>query len=205
MVDVQLQSEQDIIAEQLRSDVYADAQFQSDNAIGTQPPIPAGIHDIELSWDRNKGFMRIIIGDERWWFKEYLGKAQVMGTDNQRGRLYLRAMAVLDGDTLVMYRDPNAKPHESVIGQPRATTHNRLCYWREGQRWRIRDEKKTQRNEMDLDALKFVSSYVGDLSAEWNRQDVVAHIYHNGFSVLETQPDGKIIAHLYDPDLEYGD
>ena len=52
---------------------YEDAQYQSTTPIGPQAPIPPGVHNIELSWDRKKGYMRIVIGGERWWFKEYLG------------------------------------------------------------------------------------------------------------------------------------
>jgi hypothetical protein len=205
MVELQIQSDQSVKADELAREYYVDTQFQSDAAIGEQAPIPPGIHDIELSWDRRKGYMRIIIGDQRWWFKEYLGKAQLVKTDNEKGRLHLRAMAILNGETLYMYRDPQAQPHPLVQGEVREATHNRLCYWRERRMWRLRDERATQKNQMDLDALKYVSSYVGDLSAEWDKRDTVAHIYHNGWSVLETQPDGKLVAHLYDPDLEYGD
>ena len=46
---------------QASQQVYEDAQYQSSDPIGYQPPIPAGIHDIELSWDRKRGYMRIII------------------------------------------------------------------------------------------------------------------------------------------------
>ena len=98
---------------------YEDAQHQSSDPIGPQEPIPAGVHDIELSWDRRKGYMRVIIGGKTWWFKEYLGKAQVTGCDSKRGRIYLRAMARIDGETLPTYRDPNALPHQEVEGERR--------------------------------------------------------------------------------------
>ena len=60
----------------LSTDVYEDAQYQSDAPIGQQKPIPLGVHDIEFSWDRNQGYMRVIIGSEKYWFKELLGKCQ---------------------------------------------------------------------------------------------------------------------------------
>ena len=59
---------------QASQQVYEDAQYQNPAPIGEQPPIPAGVHNIELSWDRRRGYMRIVIGGEKWWFKEYLGK-----------------------------------------------------------------------------------------------------------------------------------
>ena len=180
----------------LSTDVYEDAQYQSDEPIGLQQPIPAGVHEIELSWDRKKGYMRIVIGREKWWFKEYLGKAQLLGTDNARGRINLRAMVRLDGETLTMYRAPDATPHQLVDGTRRDTTHNRLCYRRAGHEWRLRDERLPWNHP---DALVFASSYVGDMNAEWNKLDRVAHIYHNGFTVL----DSSGVAHLYDPDLSY--
>ena len=46
---------------QASQQVYEDAQYQSSDPIGYQPPIPAGIHDIELSWDRHKGYMRVLV------------------------------------------------------------------------------------------------------------------------------------------------
>jgi len=177
--------------------VYEDAQHQSVVPIGPQPPIPNGVHDIELSWDRKKGYMRIIIGGEKWWFKEYLGKAQVLGTDNQRGRLYLRAIAQINGETLTMWRDPNAPPHGNVSGKIRKKTHNRLCYRRATEEWRLRDERM---DWDDPEALVFTKSYVGDLNAEWHANDSIAHIYHNGYAII----DDDDIAHLYDPDIMYG-
>ena len=109
-------------------ETYEDAQYQNYRPIGEQPPIPPGVHDIELSWDRSRGYMRIIIGGTHsWWFREFLGKAQVLSCDNKRGRLNLRAMARIDNETLTMYRDPNAPPHEEVDGDRREKTHNRLC------------------------------------------------------------------------------
>jgi hypothetical protein len=180
----------------LSTDVYEDVQYQKDAPIGTQKPIPAGVHEVELSWDRHRGYMRVIIDGQKWWFKEYLGKAQLMGTDNARGRIYLRAMATLEGETLVMYRAPDATPHKLVDGTRRDTTHNRLCYRRAGHEWRLRDERLPWNHP---DALVFASSYVGDMNAEWNKLDRVAHVYHNGFTVL----DEDNVAHLYDPDLSY--
>ena len=50
--------------------VYEDAQYQALAPIGPQEPIPAGVHDIELSWDRKRGYMRVIIGGKTWHFKE---------------------------------------------------------------------------------------------------------------------------------------
>jgi hypothetical protein len=182
---------------------YEDAQFQAEAPIGTQRRIPAGIHNIELSWDRKKAYMRINIshpsfafGIRSWWFKEYLGKAQLLGTDDLNGRLYLRAMAQINGETLTMWRDPNASPHELAEGTRRNNTHNRLCYRRAGHEWRLRDERLPWNHP---DALVFASSYVGDLAAEWNHKDPVAHIYHNGWTVI----DEDNVAHLYDPDLVY--
>jgi hypothetical protein len=178
----------------LSTDTYEDAQIQNSAPIGPQPPIPSGVHDIELSWDRKRGYMRVVIDDSTWWFKEYLGKAQMMGTDNARGRLFLRAMARIDGDTLSMFRDPDSEPHAEVEGLRREPTHNRLCYRRSSEDWRLRDERMGWNHP---DALVYVKSYVGDMNAEWNRQDTVAHIFHNGYVII----DSDDVAHLYDPSL----
>jgi len=147
--------------------LYEDSQYQSDAPIPAQGQIPAGVHNIELSWDRKAGYMRVVIESRTWHFKEFLGKAVVVGTDNQRGRINLR--------------------------ERREATHNRLCYRRSSRDWRLRDERRPD----SPDALVFTASYVGDLSAEWDKRDNIAHIYHNGWTII----DDKHIAHLYDPDL----
>ena len=115
-------------------EVYPDneAQFQNEADIGPQDPMPSDLVTLELSWDRNKGYMRIIIQDKgTWYFKELLGKAQLLYTDNQKGRLYLKAMPLLDGETLYLYRDPESEPHpmidDNTIFETLAITNNRLC------------------------------------------------------------------------------
>ena len=175
-------------------ETYEDAQIQSAKPIGPQAPIPPGVHDIELSWDRHKGYMRVIIEGQKYWFKEYLGKAQVLSCDNKRGRLNLRAIAQINGETLTMWRDPDAPPHENVTGRIRKKTHNRLCYRRATEEWRLRDERLDWN---DPEALVFTKSYVGDLNAEWHANDSIAHIYHNGYAII----DKDDVAHLYDPEL----
>ena len=179
---------------QASQQVYEDAQYQSTTPIGPQAPIPAGVHDIELSWDRHKGYMRVIIEGQKYWFKEYLGKAQVLSCDNKRGRLNLRAIAQIHGETLTMWRDPNAPPHEEVEGIRREKTHNRLCYRRATEEWRLRDERMDWNHP---EALVFTKSYKGDLNAEWHANDSIAHIYHNGYAII----DENDVAHLYDTEL----
>ena len=175
-----------------RQQTYEDAQYQSADPIGPQEPIPAGIHEnIELSWDRKRGYMRVIIDGRTWHFKEFLGKAQVTSCDSKRGRIYLRAMARIDGETLTTYRDPNVLPHPEVEGERRESTHNRLCYRRESQEWRLRDERMPWEHP---EALKLTKDYVGDLNAEWHMADSVAHIYHNGYAII----DENDVAHLYE-------
>lgn len=174
-------------------EVYEDAQIQSAKPIGPQAPIPPGVHDIELSWDRRKGYMRVIIEGQKYWFKEFLGKAQVLNCDSKRGRLNLRAIAQINGETLTMWRDPDAPPHKEVEGIRREKTHNRLCYRRATEEWRLRDERMGNHP----DALIFTKSYVGDLNAEWHANDSIAHIYHNGFAII----DENDVAHLYDTEL----
>ena len=172
--------------------IYEDAQHQSHAPIGPQEPIPAGVHEsIELSWDRKRGYMRVIINNQTWHFKEFLGKAQVTGTDNKRGRIYLRAMARIDGETLTVYRDPSAPYHPEVDGERRESTHNRLCYRRESQEWRLRDERMAWNNP---EALKFTKNYVGDGVFEWHMADSIAHVYHNGYAII----DKNDVAHLYE-------
>ena len=182
--------------------VYEDAPYQTAESIGHQPPIPAGVHDIELSWDRKRGYMRVIINNQTWHFKEFLGKAQVTGTDSQRGRIYLRAMARIDGETLSVYRDPSAPYHPEVDGERRESTHNRLCYRRQSQEWRVRDERMDWNHP---EALKFTKNYIGDGVFEWHMADSIAHVYHNGYVIIaddftDWHPPMLVpkLAHLYE-------
>ena len=198
-------------------------QVQSPQPIWPQPDeIPAGVHNIELSFDRfaraDGAYMRVIFRDladdpkamaphpyhERgqahpytWWFKELLGDAQVISTNNADGRINLRGMAVLVGERLILYRDPDALPHPQVDGTRRDATHNRLCYRRAKLDWRLRDERKSQTDPANPDNLAFVTGYVGDLHMEWVSEDVIGHIYHNGYTVI----DAAGLAHFYDPAL----
>ena len=212
---------------QVSQQVYEDTQHQSPQPIWPQEPLPVGLHNIEFSWDRfcrhDGGYMRVIFRDladdpdakvrhpyhgyvedgkqyggwvhpYTWWFKEYLGKAQILGTNNEKGRLYLRAMAQIDGETLTTWRDLLAPRHEEVEGVRREKTHNRLCYRRATEEWRLRDERKDWN---DPNALVFTKSYKGDLNTEWHKNDSVAHIYHNGYAII----DKNDVAHLYDTEL----
>jgi len=212
---------------QASQQTYEDTQVQSPQPIWPQEQLPLGVHNIEFSWDRfcrhDGGYMRVIFRDladdpdakvrhpyhgyvedgkqyggwvhpYTWWFKEYLGKAQILGTNNEKGRLYLRAMAQIDDETLTTWRDILAPRHEEVEGVRREKTHNRLCYRRATEEWRLRDERLEWNHP---DALVFTKSYKGDLNAEWHANDSVAHIYHNGFAII----DKDDVAHLYDTEL----
>ena len=184
-----------------REDVYVDNdnQIQSNEEIGYQEPMPCGIEELELSWDRKKGFMRIIIKDQgTWYFKELMGKAQLLSADSERGRLYIRAIPFLDGDTLYLARDPESVAHERLeeddIAESLQKTNNRLCYNRQETCCRMRDERKPW---IDNCSRRLVADYVGDISIEWNRDDIVAHIFHKGEILL----DNENVAHLYDAEL----
>jgi len=178
----------------LSTDVYEDVQFQKNAPIGHQSAIPTGIHDIELSWDRNKGYMRIIIDGQKWWFKELLGKAIVVCANSEKGRLHFYGMARIDAETLTLYRPPDAEPHPIVEGLVRPSSLYRTCYRRSDRKWRARDERMPWKQP---DSLKIVNDVVGDFAVEWQLNDKVAHIMHRGWEII----DDKGICHLYDPDL----
>jgi hypothetical protein len=180
----------------LSTGVYEDAQYQAEAPIGVQSQIPAGVHDIELSWDRHKGYMRIIINREKWWFKELLGKAVATYADSEKGRLHFYGMARIDGETLTLYRPPDAEPHPVVVGLVRSPSLYRTCYRRSDQKWRARDERMPWNAE---GAMIVVNDVVGDFAVEWRVADKVAHIFHRGWEII----DDKGICHLYDPDLTY--
>lgn len=182
--------------------IHPEAQYQNPAPIGPQDPIPPGVHDIEISWDRNKGYMRAIIGMKKWWFKELLGRAVLVDTDNKKGRINVQAKAVLTDEQLVLYRPADAEKHLWVKGRAYPSTHNRLCYRRSNLDWRLRDERET--NKGNLEAIVFVKGYTGDLNVEWPSQDAIAHIFHRGpwvhcDSGCPIHPNGDY-AHLYSED-----
>ena len=186
---------------------YTCNQVQSARPIPEQPPVPAGVHDIILSWDLKQGWMKLRIGDALWFFKELLtrGSVTVLGTNTEKGRIHLRGMATSDGEVLTLYRDPKAELHPLVKGLEMDKTYNRMCYFREQKVWRLRDEEKTAeyaKNGWDLqspDLLKLVKSYEGDGVLSWAYSDQFAHIYHEGKVII----DEDNIAHLYDPNEVY--
>ena len=180
----------------LSTEVYEDAQYQSEAPIGVQSQIPAGVHDIELSWDRHKGYMRIIINREKWWFKELLGKAVATYADSEKGRLHFYGMARIDGETLTLYRPPDAEPHPVVEGLVRSPSLYRTCYRRSDKKWRARDERMAWNHP---DALHIVNDVVGDFAVEWMAIDKAAHVMHRGWEII----DDRGVCHLYDPDLSY--
>ena len=185
--------------------VYGDSQAQNPEPIPEQSPIPRGSHSMRMSWDREEGYMKVVIGDAVWYFKELLGKAVVTGTDADVGRIYIDGMASINGETLTLYRSPDAEPHKVVDGLELPNTFNRCCYFREQKVWRLRDEEKTARYHAEgkdvhsPDVIRYVKSYVGDGWLSWTARDPYAHIYHQGWTVI----DEDNVAHLYDPDEVY--
>ena len=184
---------------------YTCNQVQSARPIPEQPPVPTGVHDIILSWDLKQGWMKLRIDGVVWFFKELLGKAVVLGTNTNVGRIHLRGMAASAGDTLTLYRDPKAEPHPVVEGLEIDKTYNRMCYFREQKVWRLRDEDKTARYHAEgkdihsPDVIKYVKSYKGDGVLSWAFSDQFAHVYHEGRVII----DENSVAHLYDPDEVY--
>ena len=184
---------------------YTCNQVQSARPIPAQPPVPTGVHDMILSWDLEHGWMKLRIDGVVWFFKELLGKAVVLGTNTNVGRIHLRGMAASDGDTLTLYRDPKAEPHPVVEGLEIDKTYNRMCYFREQKVWRLRDEDKTARYHAEgkdvhsPDVIKYVKSYKGDGVLSWAFSDQFAHVYHEGRVII----DENNVAHLYDPDEVY--
>ena len=176
-------------------------QIQRAEAIGYQDPIPSDVMTMELSWDRTMKCMRIIVEDiGTWYFTEVFGKAQVLSADDRTGKMYIRAIPLLQGEVLYLYRDPDSLPHEQVkkedIGETLRPTNNRICYFREEDPpcWRVRDERMPW---ADDSSRRYVSNYVGDIAIEWNQKDSVAHLFHKGQIIL----DKDKVAHFYDLEI----
>ena len=87
--------------------------------------------------------------------------------------------------------------HPIVEGLERPVSLYRTCYRRSDRKWRARDERKDWEAE---GAMIAVNDVVGDFHVEWRLTDRVAHIFHQGWQVI----DEAGVAHLYDPELNYG-
>jgi len=185
--------------------VYGDSQTQNSEPIPEQPPTPGGSFAMKLSWDRDKGWMKVAMGKGVWYFKELLGHTVITGTDAEVGRIHLYGEAWIDGETLVLSRSPDSPLHPLVEGTELDHTYNRMCYFRDQKIWRLRDENKTAkfqaegRNVHDPEVIRYVASYEGDGFLSWRSTDPYAHCYHLGRTVI----DVANVAHLYDPDEVY--
>lgn len=206
----------------VEEDRLPEAQTQNPAPIPEQLPVPAGAHEeIVLSFDRRKGWMRINIDGQDWWFKSMYGSCQITGADNPKGRLYLRGYATIMGDQLSLHRAKDAVPHPLITGDRLNDTFNRMCYRRyegDGARatrgnWRLRDERLTRKIYQQAkgtekerwaaamnhpDTLRLVDNIVGDARTEWPTTDIVAHCFTHGFAVIDPKTNW---AHLYDTEL----
>ena len=178
-----------------------ESQIQRDDAIGDQNPIPSNVMTMELSWDRTMKCMRIFIEDiGTWYFTEVFGRAQVISANDKTGKMKIRAIPLLEGEVLYLYRDPKSVPHEPIkkedIGEVLRPTNNRICYFREDEPpcWRVRDERMPW---VDEASRRYVSNYTGDIVMEWSQSDSIAHLFHKGQIIL----DKNKVAHFYDPEL----
>ena len=218
------------------ADYNNDNQFESPSPIGPQPDIPVGVYAIELSWDRRPerfsaeyremakaandkgGLFRIIIktlkdmpNGGKWHFKKLQGNVQVLGTDPKKGRMHLWGMARMDEQCLSLYRDPAATLHPVVEGEELPASYQRLCFYRQIEKWRLRDERLTRQLAAkigwpsamsDPRTLKLVQNCVGDWFCAWPEEDHVGHVFAAGDTKVILDSSGT--AHLYDPTLNYG-
>ena len=188
------------------NEVESEAQVQNPEPVGPQQPFPTGVHDMVVSWDRNRGYMSVRVAGGRWWFKEMIGQALATGNDNSVGRIHLTAKGQLHREQLQLWRPSYATPHPMVYGTRREITLNRLCYYRAMAKrnqpcWRLRDNRLPWEHPK---ALVMLSGYVGDWNIEWQGTDIVAHLFHQGFIMICNpgcflhQKGGY--GHLYDQD-----
>jgi len=176
-------------------------QTQREEALEYQNPIPSQVMTMELSWDRTMKCMRIFIEDiGTWYFTEVFGRAQVFSANDRTGKMEIRAIPVLEGEALYLYRDPDSVSHELVnkeeIEEVLRPTNNRICYFREDEPpcWRVRDERMPWTDDA---SRRYVSNYIGDIVMEWSQTDSIAHLFHKGQIIL----DKNKVAHFYDPEL----
>ena len=153
----------------------------------------------------------------RWYFKEFVGKAVIDGTDNPKGVILMHVRSAgLDSNrpAMMVLRRPTVEevpPQVQVAGRLMPQSTYRLCYRRAKFDWRIRDEHMAWDAP---DALHFVTGYKGDLAGTWFN-DPMAHIFHTQTLVLTDGPTpcrpashnpcpGHGVAYLLDPSLVIG-
>lgn len=119
----------------------------------------------------------------RWYFKEFAGKASIVGTDNPEGVIIMRVRgAELAGEMMQLWRPSvqEVPAQQQPEGRLLPKSTYRLCYRRAHYDWRVRDEEM---DWFDPDSLHFVAGYVGDLVGSWFN-DPLAHIFHTKELVL---------------------
>lgn len=143
-----------------------------------------------LSAGRGKFRWRLPDGEGEWLCDELAGRLDILEAKGETGNLIVRCQIILvdspTGVTAYCYPDGeddlDAEGYRPDPSKPAHESHWRLCYFRQDEKWRLRDERSGN--------LWFVDGYRGRINANWLDQGT--HIFHDG--VVEVDTDN--IAHF---------
>ena len=140
---------------------------------------PAGVHDWEFSLPRetimqNQPRFRFRLPHEmkEWRCDRLAGRAEVVATDGKTGRMTLRGKLAIDDGVASMWPAKDAEPDEQ--GASGQDSHWRLCYARDVEGWRLRDER--------TGSLTIVKDYKGIVNLNWF--DGGTHVFHDGKTIV---------------------
>ena len=139
---------------------------------------PTGVHVWELSLPREtisqgKPRFRFKLDGNEWRCDRLAGRAEVSHTDGRTGRIYLRGKLDITDGVASMWPAKDAEPDpEAEDGHD---SHWRMCYARDVQGWRLRDERTGD--------LTIVKDYKGLVNITWF--DSGTHIFHEGLARVD--------------------
>lgn len=153
------------------------------NSLANSPPQSGNVFEFSLS--RSTGKFRFRLDGREWLCDTITGKGrtasgkwrgwEVVGNDNAKGNMMVRCRLSMQGPNAIVYLSPDvdvealqAFVREDVL----CDSHVRCCYNREGELWRLRDERTQILHSNEI--LK----YQGIMQVDW--RDGGTHIFHDG-------------------------
>lgn len=146
---------------------------------------PGGVWNYEFSLPRDTiaakhPRFRFRLGTNEWLCDRLAGRAEVVKANGKLGRLTLRGILQINDGVASMWAPEDAEP--DPLAGAGVDSHWRLCYAREVEGWRLRDERKELR---DPTALTIVKDYKGIVNLNWF--DGGTHVFHDGKVAIDSK------------------
>jgi len=129
--------------------------------------------EYEVSWSRSQKKFRWVGEDGvEVWCSEAEGLCEMVGTDNETGRLHVAVDGLeVEGEFVRAVQEVQEVQLPLGAVELEGAGYWRLCYRRAQQDWRVRDENGSGK-------VTFVNTYKGQVGLDWH--DHAAHLFHKG-------------------------